>query len=180
MSDLPRVLSQVELANGFLGDAIQICVVTPDYRRIMAGFVKAGIGPWRVYTFSPDTVSEMTYRGRPARYSMKLCLAFSGSMMWEIVQPLEGPSLYTEFLEGHGEGVHHIAVNCKDVPYEERIREFEARGFRMVQSGKWMDTVPYHYFETDGAIGTTIEIFNIPADFPMPEPEEWYPAAPTA
>jgi hypothetical protein len=34
-------------------------------------------------------------------------------MMWEIVQPLTGPNIYEEFLDRHGEGIHHVAVDCK-------------------------------------------------------------------
>ena len=106
-----------------LGHLVQVCVVTRDYQRTMEGLVKAGIGPWRVYTFGPETVTELTFRGKPASHSMKLCLAFSGTMMWEIVQPLTGPSLYEDFLEQHGEGVHHVAVDCNGLPWEARLRD---------------------------------------------------------
>jgi hypothetical protein len=180
MSTLPTVTSATTLSNSFLGDNIQICVVTHDYRRIMEGLVRAGIGPWRVYTFGPGTVTERTYRGQPADYSMKLCLAFSGTMMWEIVQPLTGPSLYTEFLEKHGEGIHHVAFNVNNIDWEERLKAFAAHGYPMVQSGVWCERVPYAYFDTEADTGTMFEIFDIPADFVLPDPEEWYPAPPPA
>ncbi len=178
MTANPKVTSEVTLDTSFLGNTIQVCVVTRDYQRTMEGLVKAGIGPWRVYTFGPDTVTELTFRGKPASYSMKLCLAFSGTMMWEIVQPLTGPNLYQEFLEQHGEGVHHVAVDCNGLPWEARLAAFEERGFSMVQSGWWQGKVPYAYFETEAATTTTIETFFIPEDFVMPDPEAWYPAPP--
>ena len=143
MTTTPRVTSEVTLDTSFLGNAIQVCVVPRDYRRTMAGMTEAGIGPWRVYTFGPETVTELTFRGRPASYSMKLCIAFSGSMMWEIVQPLTGPNLYEEFLERHDEGVHHLAVDCNGLPWAARLAAFEARGFAMVQSGWWQGVVPW-------------------------------------
>jgi hypothetical protein len=178
MTNLPAVTGANTLSNSFLGDNIQICVVTRDFRRTMEGLVRAGIGPWRVYTFGPETVSELTYRGEPANYSMKLCLAFSGGMMWEIVQPLTGPNLYEEFLEKHGEGVHHVAFGCNNIPWQERLDAFAAHGYQMVQSGLWQDRVPYAYFDTEADTTTMIEIFDIPADFVLPEPEEWYPGPP--
>ena len=178
MTRLPSATGANTLSNSFLGDNIQICVVTRDFRRAMEGLVRAGIGPWRVYTFSPETVTEMTYRGKPARYSMRLGLAFSGAMMWEIVQPLSGPSIYEEFLERHGEGVHHVAFGCNDVPWQARLKAFADHGYAMIQSGKWQGQVPYAYFETEQDTTTTFEIFAIPPDFVMPEPEEWYPAPP--
>jgi methylmalonyl-CoA/ethylmalonyl-CoA epimerase len=178
MATLPKVLSDVRMDNSFLSETIQVCVVTRDYRRTMAGMVEAGIGPWRVYTFARPQVTETTYRGRPTEFSMKLCLTFTGNMMWEIVQPLDGPSIYKEFLERHGEGVHHVAFACADLSWDERVREFERRGFEMIQSGIWLGRVPWAYFGTEDATTTTFEVFQIPDGFVLPEPEEWYPAPP--
>jgi len=174
----PQVTGEASLDNSFLGETMQVCVVTRDFRKTMAGLTKTGIGPWRVYTFGPDTVTDLTYRGQPGRYSMKLCIAFSGSMMWEIVQPVEGPNIYEEFLEAHGEGIHHVAFDCNGMAWNERIAMLESRGFAMIQSGRWQGKVPYAYFETEGETTTTFETFEIPADFVMPEPEEWYPGPP--
>ena len=178
MPALPTVTGSNAMSNSFLGENIQICVVTADFRRTMEGLVRTGIGPWRVYTFSPKTVQNMTFRGKPASYSMKLGLAWSGTMNWEIVQPLEGPNIYEEFLEAHGEGIHHVAFGCSAMPYQDRIRSFEARGYKMIQSGLWLGQVPYHYFDTEGDTTTTFEIFQAPDGYEFPEPEEWYPAPP--
>ncbi len=174
----PAVTGPTSLSNSFLRETVQVCVVTRDHRRTMAGMVQAGIGPWRVYTFGPETCTEMTYRGRPERFTFKLCMAWTGSMFWEIVEPLEGPSIYREFLDSHGEGLHHVAFACGDLPWEERVREFERRGFPCIQSGRWLGVVPWAYFGTEAATTTIFEIFDIPPDFVMPEPESWYPAPP--
>ena len=178
MAALPTVTGDNTLANSFLGDNTQICVVTRDLQRTMEGLVRAGIGPWGVYTFDPTTVSDMTYRGRPASHSMRLGVANSGSTEWEIVQPLTGPNIYDEFLDAHGEGVHHVAFGCNGIPWDERVEAFTARGYAMIQSGVWLGQVPYAYFETEGDTTTIFEIYDIPPDFVMPEPEQWYPAPP--
>ncbi|WP_309638680.1 VOC family protein [Methylibium sp.] len=174
----PRVISDVALDNSFQGDTIQTCIVSRDIHRTMAGMVKLGIGPWRLYEFGPETVSDMTYMGRPAHYKMKLALAFSGNMMWEIIESVTGPNIYEDFLRDHGEGIHHVAQGCNNLPYAERVAAYKARGLQLIQSGTWAGRVPYAYFASDGLISTTIEIFDIPADFVMPEPLEWYPARP--
>jgi methylmalonyl-CoA/ethylmalonyl-CoA epimerase len=166
------------LSNSFLTDTMQICLVTRDIRRTMDGMARLGIGPWAIYTFDPTTVRDMTFRGRPAEYSMKLALTFNGNMMWEIIQPLTGPSIYTEFLDRHGEGIHHTAFHCGSMGWEERVAEFERRGFAMIQSGLWQGIVPYAYFDTEAATGTAFELFIIPEGVTMPAPEEWYPAPP--
>lgn len=173
-----RAISDTELSNSFLGDAIEVCVVTRDYRRTMRGLVRLGIGPWRVYTFSPETVTEQRYRGGAAEYSIKVCFAQTADLVWEIMQPLEGPTIFAEFLEGHGEGIHHMAFDCSGMPWEQRMAEFEARGFECVQSGRWMDQNSYAFFATQGAASTVFETYFFPPDFVFPEPEEWFPGPP--
>ena len=172
------VTGAATLSNSFLGNAAQICVVTEDYRSAVDGFVKLGVGPWRVYTFGPGTVTEQTYMGRPQVYSMVVALATSGNMLWEIVQPLEGPSIYKDFLAAHGEGVHHVALGCEGLSFVQRVAEFEARGCKKIQSGLWVGKVPFAYFQTEDLTTTTLEIFDFPEGFALPEPEEWIPAAP--
>jgi methylmalonyl-CoA/ethylmalonyl-CoA epimerase len=131
----PTVTGPVTLSNSFLTETVQVCVVTRDHRRVMRGMVQAGIGPWRAYTFGPDTRTDLTLHGRAASFSMRLCMAFTGSMFWEIVEPLDGPSIYKDFLERHGEGIHHTAFACGDLPWAGRVKAFEERGFRRIQSG---------------------------------------------
>ncbi len=178
MADMPTVIDENTMSNSFVGDTKQVCLVTRDFYRTMEGMVRAGIGPWRVYTFGPETMTDITYRGKPSQHAMKLGLAFSGDMCWEIVQSLAGPNIYEEFLEKHGEGIHHIAFTCNDIPWEEQIRSFEDRGYTMIQSGLWQGKFPHAYFETEGETTTTFEIYANPKDFSWPEPEEWYPAPP--
>ncbi|MEQ8799444.1 MAG: VOC family protein [Salinisphaeraceae bacterium] len=173
----PAPVDERKMTNSFITETMQICVVTRDYRRTLDGFVSAGIGPWAIYDFAPPLLTETTYRGRPASYSMTLCLAWTGQMLWEVIQPVTGPSIYTEFLDRHGEGIQHVAVACGDMTMAERTREFEARGFACIQSGVFNGNVPYAYFGTEEATGTVFEIFDIP-DEGLPAPAAWYPEAP--
>jgi methylmalonyl-CoA/ethylmalonyl-CoA epimerase len=177
---LPSVLSATELSNSFLGNLIEICFVTADYRRTMKGLVRLGIGPWRVYTFDSTTVSGRTYRGADADYAIKVCFADSGDLAVEIMQPLYGPSIFQEFLDNHGEGIQHIAFDCHEKPWDCRTNEFAERGFPLVQAGRFMDLNAFGFFDTEDATGTTFETYSIPRGFVWPEPEEWYPGSPPA
>jgi methylmalonyl-CoA/ethylmalonyl-CoA epimerase len=176
--ELATAVSESRLSNSFLGNLIEVCVVTRDYRRTMEGLARLGIGPWRVYTFSPETVTEQRYKGQPAEYSIKVCFAQAEDVVWEIMQPLQGPSIFAEFLAEQGEGIHHVAVDCGEMAWDERIAEFEARGFECVQSGRWMDQNSFAFFSTQGAASTVFETYFFPPDFVFPEPEEWYPGPP--
>ncbi len=51
------------------------------------------------------------------------------------------------------------------MPWAERVRAFEERGFHCIQSGVWMDRVPRACFGTDEEAATVFEIYDIPEDF---------------
>ena len=57
-----------------------------------------GIGPWRVFNMEPPFMTGTTLRGKKRPYTMKLALAEIGDVQWELVQPLEGPSIYKRVL----------------------------------------------------------------------------------
>ena len=162
-------------ADPFLGGVVEIAVVTGDYRRAMEGLWRLGVGPWQVHTFNPANTMKQTYRGEPSAFTMKVCFAKHGGVIWEIIEPVSGPTIFAEFLERHGGGIHHLAYDCNNVPFEQRIAEFARRGFRLVQSGSWMGRNHFASFETEHATTTCFETYSFPDDWEYPEPEEWYP-----
>jgi hypothetical protein len=178
MRPLPKVLGPTELSNSFLGDFVQVCIVTRDHRKVMAGMVNLGIGPWEVRVFDERMMSKRMYRGRPSNFTMTICHANSRDMNWEIVEPISGPSIYDEFIERHSEGVQHLAFNYGGIDHDERLKHFADRGYASVQSGVLLGSANFEFLETDNDIGTMLEIFSAPPGFTMPPPERWFPAAP--
>ena len=162
-------------ADPFLGNIIEIAVVTRDHRRAMEGLWRLGIGPWRVHTFDPGNTADQTYRGVPAPFVLKVCFAEHGGTTWEIIEPVSGPTIFAEFLDRHGEGLHHVAYDCRGVPFEDRIAGFERRGFALVQSGTWGGGTRFAFFETDDAATTCLETIAFDDGWIEPAPEAWYP-----
>lgn len=175
---LPTVLSASSMSNTFLGDLIEVCFATEDCQRTMDGMVRLGIGPWRVYTFDATTVTGREHGGEPADWALRVAFADVGDMAFEIMQPLYGPTIIREFLDAHGEGVHHIAFDCGGSPWAGRAEEFSRRGFPCSQAGRFMDKNAFAFFDTESATTTTFETYTIPEGFVWPEPEYWFPSPP--
>ena len=124
------------------------------------------------------------YRGEDEKYGMTLCIAWTGAMMWEIVEPTGGRTIYDDFLDQHGEGIQHVAFagrqeNGAEMPYDDQIAEFVKRGFPVIQSGLIAGEDRFHYFDTEKATSTTFETYSIKGG-ELPEPDGWYPAPPPA
>ena len=176
--ELPAVVSEFALDNAFLGRIVEVCIVTEDHRRTMAGLVRLGIGPFRVYTFDDETLAQPTYRAEDSPFSLVVCFAVNNGLTWEVMQPLSGRTIMRDFLDQHGEGIHHVAFDCDGAPWEERLARFGERGFGVTQSGRWLDQNRFSFFDTEEATTTCFETYHFPDDFQFPEPQEWYPAPP--
>lgn len=154
----------------------QVGIVVRDLERAMRDYwERFGIGPWRVYTYGPPLVKEMTYRGRRQDYRMRLAFTWVGSLMVELIQSLEGPNIYEEFLQERGEGLHHVLMYVDDL--DAAIRDLEARGYPMIQSGRGYGVHGdggYAYFDTVAQLGTILEVAQVPQE--RVAPDALYPA----
>ena len=154
-------------------EVTQVAFVVEDIEDGMERFGGIlGLGPWDVFRFEPPTLTDTTFRGESHDYSMILALAYAGETMIELIEPLEGPSLYTEHLDEHGEGLHHVACFAFE-DTEAVVEKFEDAGMPVVQSGVYGE-VPYWYFDTaDELNGVVFETAtNLES---MPEPDETHP-----
>ncbi len=94
------------------------------------------------------------------------------------MQPLAGRTIMREFLDTHGEGIHHVAFDCDGAPWDQRLATFAPRGFEPTQSGRWLDQNSFSFFDTEAATTTCFETYHFPDGFEFPDPEEWYPEPP--
>ena len=62
--------------------------------------------------FGPD---NCTYRGRPADFVADISLSYAGDTQLELIAPVSGESIYTEFLRDAGPGLHHICIEADDM-----------------------------------------------------------------
>ena len=62
--------------------------------------------------FEPDACR---LRGRPADFVCHISLAYVGDLQLELIQPVSGESIYTEFLATHGPGLHHGCWEVDDL-----------------------------------------------------------------
>lgn len=158
-----------------LPDIAQICIIVPDIEKAVETYwERFGIGPWHFYTYGKPLVKRMTRHGKPAEYKMRVALSYIGKMRIELIQPLEGDTVYQEFVDQHGYGVHHLGVLTSDM--QESLKKAEECGIEMTQDGAGFgpdDDGHYAYLNTENLIGTTIELIERPKR--RNPPEKIYP-----
>lgn len=113
-----------------------------------------GIGPFRI--FEPE-YKDLTYRGKPGKFKMKIGLAQAGSILIELAQPIDGETIFDDFAKRKSYGIHHLGIRTVDM--EESIKEMESKGFKVIQSGnrpgsKWA------FLDTEGQTGLIFELIE--------------------
>jgi len=155
----------------------QVALVVPDAAaQARSWWDHLGIGPWNLFTLDAATLSNATYRGQPAAFRIRHALAFSGEVMLELVEPLQGPSIWHEFLDGRGPGLQHIAFYPED--FGAASAALAAEGWVEVATGDGFGRSGdgrFAYHEHPDVLGIIVEIVQAPTDrFP---PELTIPAA---
>ena len=116
----------------------QVAVVVKDIQAAAENYWNIlGIGPWDIYEWEAPAVYDRTYYGKPAWAREKIAITQVGAVQMELVQPIEGDSIYQDSLTEHGEGLHHINFLGDNVAELDKAGEILAKeGFPTQQSGR--------------------------------------------
>lgn len=117
------------------------------------------------------------YRGRPADLAMDLSLGYMHDTQIELIKPTRGTSIYTEFLETKGPGLHHIMFSVPD--FRAAVSPLHAAGLESIQDGVLPSGVEFAYFDCEAAGASIIEIVCFDAAT-LAAMEQLKPALPTA
>lgn len=115
----------------------------------------------------PPTVSsgeysttQTVYRGNPApEAACQMAFFYFGDLQVEFIQPNEAPSVWRDFLETKGEGIHHLAFNVKGMTHY--IKNLEDFGLNVEQKGEYrLGNGRYAYFDASDTLKTFIELLE--------------------
>jgi 4-hydroxyphenylpyruvate dioxygenase-like putative hemolysin len=127
----------------------QVAVVVKNLRKTMENYNKVmGWGPWSVYEHKPPVLHHTEVRGKPVLYTMLGAEVHCNPIDFEILQPLTGPSIYKEFLEEKGEGLHHVSVVNAADDVHRALSDFKKQGIEVLMSGRLND-IEFYYMDTD-------------------------------
>lgn len=97
------------------GSVVQVAYVVPDLDAAIQDWItKLGVGPW--FMFRNVGGTEVRYRGGPNKSAAVVAMAFSGTMIFELIQPLDDePSMFKEVIDARGYGLHHVAIATENI-----------------------------------------------------------------
>ena len=147
----------------------QVAFVVGDLERAVRAFdARLAAGPWRGWIFGPQGQGR-EYLGRRAEWTLKLALN-SRRPQYELIEPLEGPSIHADWLAERGEGFHHVGYVVPSL--DRTTAEMEAAGHPVVARihsfGRAGDGAAA-YYDTAPALGFLVEAVEPPSEMPPPD-----------
>jgi len=145
--NLPEPNSSIPEKQMMFNDTRHIAIVVKDIEKTAKYYYeKLGIA------FNIRTMEHSgLLHGEPMKYKAKIAHAKVGSTTFELLQPVEGKSLFEEFLKKQGEGIHHIAVDAP-VPLEAEIEKWQKLGVKVQQIDKMNPGEGTAYMDVPGCM----------------------------
>lgn len=112
--------------------------------------------------FAPDSC---THRGQPADFTAHISLSYAGDTQLELIAPVSGTSVYTEFLDTVGPGLHHVCVEAPDgAAFDAMLREADRHGAPVISQGVMAGGMRFAYVTAPDAGVAYLEIAHVPPE----------------
>ncbi len=90
-----------------------------------------------------------------------MAFARMGPIELEFSSPVRSPSIYEDFLNQHGEGLHHIGFDVSSL--DEAIEQADKIGIAVLMSGRTATGGGFAHLDTTKSGGTIFEIIQRPS-----------------
>ncbi|MBA7562673.1 hypothetical protein ES708_04326 [subsurface metagenome] len=136
----------------------QVGIIVRDMEKTIEYYSSFGVGPFK--PLNVTAVQRMLY-GKPVS-DVKNIVRFAqmGRVQIELIQPVGKGTANQEFLDRRGEGINHLGSFVVDLDKE--VAKLTAKGFKVIQSGKFLGGGGFAYFDTDKVGGVLFELIQWP------------------
>ena len=142
----------------------QIGFLVYDIEKSMKKWVDTfNVGPWLVAELNDENCNDVIENGEPSTKPFRFitAVAMFGEIQLELIQPLHGVSIYEEYMEKHGESIHHIKEYIAEDKIEGVAQEYVDKGLRVIRQGHFIEDI-HIYIDTLGELGFQLELGNCP------------------
>lgn len=141
--------------NGF----IQIALVVEDIEKAAKAWADLfGVPVPPIRDDKPSRNPNLTYRGEEAYYGLKFAVidCRERGFVIELHEPDEHPSTFREFLDKHGNGVHHIGFEVGE-RRDAIVNELEQQGYALRTVGYYPGS-SWTIVDTEDTLGVNLNI----------------------
>ena len=119
-----------------------------------------GIKGFNIITY-PDASKkdQVYYKEELTGFSIKVAFIKMGNMELELIEPLQGRSIYQEFLDTHGPGIQHIRTSVDEDTYKRLCKQLENEGISLIARGPGVRSMAqWRVYATRDILGADVEL----------------------
>lgn len=147
---------------GLLGGHVdQIALIVPDLEAAMDGYIASLNISFHVFEV---TEANSAFSGSSPQFRIRIAVALAGLVSIELIQPAAGSTLYSQHLESHGAGLHHMGFYVDNL--EKARSGLAARGYRLILEGRINGLGEFAYFEAPD-LHCIVEPLHLSAKLPL-------------
>jgi methylmalonyl-CoA/ethylmalonyl-CoA epimerase len=121
---------------------------------------RLGAGPF-VSAGKEARFDQALVHGKPTPFSLRIAFGVLGGVLLELLEPLDDRSPHAEFLDTHGEGMHHLAYLVPDFDKQlAAIRRARPEADLLIDGTGPGNPVRWVYLDGSAAHGTVIELLE--------------------
>lgn len=146
--------------SGLLGNHFitQIGILVNDIEKVSAAYADFfGVDQPEIGITDTADIARTNYNGGKTEARAKLAFFDMGSLQLELIEPDHQPSTWRDYLNEHGEGLHHIAFAVEGM--KDKIMLLEGKGFPLQQKGEYTGG-RYAYMDTFKELKVILELLE--------------------
>ena len=143
----------------------QVAWVVEDVEKSVRLFHRLfGVGPWHFYRYGRPLLTMMRRNGKDVEFAMETAVANAGATRLELIQPVEGDTIFQDFARKNGYGrIHHLGLAIDNMQDALRIVTEAGIAVTMEGGGYGLDgDGHFAYLDTENLIGVTLELMERP------------------
>jgi len=117
-----------------------------------------GIGP---FSLPRQVYTHFEYKGKVVDTEVKFLITDMGGVDFELIEPVKGPSIWQDFLDRKGEGLHSLGFFVENIDQEEE--NLTRQGLAIIQKGR-SSQGGFSYFDTDRIGGVAFDLTQKPKE----------------
>lgn len=144
----------------------QVCFVVKDIDAAVEFHTKAnGITAWNVAIDLAKEQSEKEYFGKPGNFQFSCAYGYAGETLFELARHDGGNSVYNDWLNEHGPGLHHIGFRQSGAEdYARADAHYRNLGLAKAMAGFFQGpfgNCRWAYYDTRPFLGCYTELYFV-------------------
>lgn len=138
---------------------MQIAILCRDIEKTTAAWADfLGVDMPKIITTAPYEETQAIYRGEPCKARIYQSFFSFNNVQFELISPMDDtPSVWLEYLEKNGEGLHHIAFGVKNM--NAVCAELDSKGMPAVARGEYKGG-RYAYIDSCPSLTLMLELLE--------------------